>query len=150
MKVRDLMTKEVVTARGDSTLEEVARLLTRHRIRGVPVVDEENRLIGIITKSDLFPKRRTVPFSRVDLPCVFRQFVHPAELPHLYRTVRRVRAFEAMVREVISVDVNADLHQAAELMTRRNLKGLPVLQEGRLAGIITRSDLMKFLAGEET
>lgn len=148
MQAQDIMTREVITIHADTTVDEIARLLDRHHIGSVPVVDEERRVIGIVSESDLFLKPAGMPFSAVKLPTLFKQWVDPARLAEIYAEAHRHTAADIMTREVICVDVEDEIGHVAWLMAQRDLKHVPVLQEGKLAGMLTRADVIRMLARE--
>lgn len=149
MKAQDIMTCEVITVRPDTTVEATVRLLAEHRIGGVPVVDDANRVVGIVSESDLFLKAKGIPFSAVKLPALFKQWVDPARLAEIYEGARHHTAADVMTREVICVDAEDDAGHVAWLMARRNLKRVPVVRGGVLVGIITRVDVIRLLVREE-
>lgn len=151
MKAKDIMTREVITVRPDTTVEAIARLLAEHRISGVPVVAsrEAGRVVGFVSESDLFLKEKGIPFSAVKLPALFKQWVDPTRLAEIYEGARHHTAADVMTRDVICVDAEDDIGQLAWLMAQRDLKRVPVLREGVLAGIITRADIVGMLARKE-
>jgi CBS domain-containing protein len=145
-KVEDIMTREVITIREHTTIEEIARLLVENRIETVPVVDEENRVIGIVSESDLFLKEKGLPFSAVKVPMLFKRWVDPERLDEIYEEARHHTAADIMTRRAICVDVSATIGQAARLMAQHDINSIPILREGVLAGIITRGDIIRHLA----
>lgn len=150
MRAEHIMTREVVAIKADTTVDEIARLLSEHRIGGLPVVDDENRVIGIVSESDLFLKEKGMPFSAVKVPTLFKRWVDPDRLTEIYEDARHHTAADVMTSKVICVDVDDSVGHAAWLMAQRNIKRVPVLQNGVLAGIITRADIIRLLArGEE-
>lgn len=146
MKAYRVMTKDVITVRPDTTVEEIAHLLSTHRISAVPVVDDDHRVIGIVSESDLFLKEKGIPFSAVKLPALFKQWVEPSRLAEIYEGARHHTAADVMTSQVVCVDANDDIGHVAWLMAQRNLKRVPVLRDGKLVGIITRADLIRLLA----
>lgn len=148
MKAQDIMTREVVKIREDTTVEEIARLLSKHRIGGMPVVDEDGRVIGIVCESDLFLKEKGLPFSAVKVPVLFKRWVDSDRLAEIYEEARHHTAADVMTSDVVCVDVEDTMSHVAWLMAQRNIKRVPVLRDGVLAGIITRSDIIRLLARE--
>lgn len=148
MKAKDIMTGHVISVIPDTTVEAIARLLTEHRISGVPVVSsrEDGRVVGIVSKSDLFLKEKGIPFSAVKLPELFKQWVDPAQLAEIYESARLHTAADVMTREVMCVEAEDDIGRVAWLMAQCNLKRVPVLHDGVLVGIITRADVIRLLA----
>jgi CBS domain-containing protein len=149
MKVSDVMTPNVITVRADTTVDEIARLLTEHRINAVPVVDDEFHVIGMVGEDELFLKEKGIPFSLVKLPTLFKQWVDPSRLEEIYANSRHNTAADVMNRGVISVDAGDDIGQAATLMLKHKLTSLPALSDGILEGIISRADILRLLARSE-
>ncbi|WP_020123410.1 CBS domain-containing protein [Streptomyces canus] len=142
-KVGSVMTMEVVRATYGTTFKEVARLLRENRISGLPVVDEDDKVIGVISETDLMthqaqlpepyePKRR---FRLADLTRTGRRQAAKARA----RTAGRL-----MSEPPITVQADNTIVQAARTMAENRVERLPVLdEEGRLVGIVTRRDLLK-------
>jgi len=126
--VRDLMTSEVHSVHPTSTLAELLDLLQERNIRHVPVVDDEGELVGLVTQRDLL--RRSLA-ARGDLPLTVREEVVA------HRTVD-----EFMTAGVMTVDPDAPLGEAAELILDNKLGCLPVVEGPHLVGIITESDFV--------
>jgi CBS domain-containing protein len=149
MKTREIMTREVVCIHADTTVNEIARLLSEHRIGSLPVVDEDDRVIGIVSESDLFLKEKGMPFSAVKVPTLFQRWVDPDRLTEIYEGTHHHTAADVMTTEVVCVDVDDTVGHAAWLMAQRNIKRIPVLENGKLAGIITRADIIRLLARDK-
>jgi len=134
MRVKDLMTTPVVTLRPGTPIKEAAALLVRHGISGAPVVDDHEQLIGIVSESDLMALETSPdPRSRI--------------LPQRWRRIRVPRRVEqVMTREVVSLPEGADVSDAARLMLERRVKRIPVVEAGRVVGIVSRRDVLRLLA----
>jgi CBS domain-containing protein len=149
MKAKDIMTRDVITVRSTTTVEEIARLLTLHRIGGVPVVDDESHVVGIVTERDLFLKENGIPFSAVKLPQLFKQWVKPGKLAEIYAGARHHKASDVMTQNPIYVNSEEDIGHVAWKMVRYDIKRVPVIDNGVLVGIITRADIVGLLAGDQ-
>jgi CBS domain-containing protein len=149
MKASDVMTTEVVTVHATTSVDEIARLLMRRAIGGVPVVDAHRRVIGIVTERDLFLKEKGIPFSAVKIPTMFKQWVDPRQLDEIYELARQHTAADVMTPEVVCADPDDDIGQVAWLMVEGNLKHIPVACDGRLVGMITRTDMIRPMARKE-
>lgn len=143
------MTSDLVTAGPDTPVEEIARLIVAHQINGVPVVDGGGSLLGIITEGDLVHRGldehfepRTSLWKENFWRSVFRRRPEPD------RAEGRI-ATEVMTREVVTVTPDTDVIVVARLLIEHSVKALPVLDGGRLVGMISRFDLVK-LFGERT
>ena len=120
MKVRELMSKPVVRINADESVAVAARTLTHYNIGAMPVCGADGRLCGVVTDRDIVTR------------CLAAQ--RPAELT----TVRDV-----MTSQVLSVSPDADANQAAQLMAQRQVRRLPVVENGRLCGMFSLGDLAR-------
>jgi CBS domain-containing protein len=149
MKASDVMTTQVVAVHATTSVDEIARLLMRHAIGGVPVVDARRRVIGIVTERDLFLKKKGIPFSAVKIPTMFKQWVDPRQLDEIYELARQHTAADVMTADVVCADPDDNIRQVAWLMVEGNLKHIPVARDGQLLGIITRTDMIRPMTREE-
>lgn len=146
MRVRDIMVSPVVTATPDATLETIARLMLEHRIGCVVIVSAEDRahVVGIVTETDFDIREAGVPFSAFRAPKLFGAWVSSeAELAEAYEQARRRPVKDIMQSPVITVGPDDEVWRAARLMLEHDIKRLPVVEQGRLTGIVTRHDLLK-------
>jgi len=148
LKAKDIMTKDVITVKPDTTIEELARTLMRDQISGTPVVDDKGKLVGIVTENDLISKN-----SRLHIPTILRLFdaYIPLGTSKLETDIKRMTANtvkDICSKEVITIDSETSLEYIATLITERKIHLLPVLKEGKLVGIIGKKDLIKGFSGE--
>lgn len=140
MKVRDVMTSDVVTARPATRLMDLARLLSERRISGAPVVDKEGDVVGVVSEGDIVAKQVGRPLSRrTPLDWIFGERPSPWE----QRTRAATTVGEAMSAPAITVDADRPVREAAALMVDGGVNRLPVVEAGRLIGIVTRADLVR-------
>jgi CBS domain-containing protein len=147
MKASDIMTQPAITAREDATLEQIARTMMEHRIGGVPIVDSNGGLCGILTESDFTEKERFVPFSMFRAPQLFGEWFSPEGIDRVYRAARQIAAREVMTRPVITAAESASIHEIMTQMVRHEVHRIPILRDGRPVGIVTRHDLLKMMLG---
>jgi CBS domain-containing protein len=144
MRAKDVMVRAVATTTPDTTVETVAKLMINLRISGVPVLDRNGQLVGIITEGDLLRRaetgteRRRSPWSE--------WFSGNARLAAEYVKSHARRVEDVMTREVITVGELAGLDEIAELMESKGIKRVPVVQNGKIVGIVSRADLLQVLA----
>ncbi|WP_031103740.1 CBS domain-containing protein [Streptomyces sp. NRRL S-146] len=142
-KVGALMTSDVVRAEYGTPFKEVARLLAEHRISGLPVVDDDERVLGVISETDLMTRQADAPGP----PAQRRHFRWLGWTPgsRARRTKARARtAGQLMSSPAITVDSDATVAEAARVMARHRVERLPVVDdEERLVGIVTRRDLLQ-------
>lgn len=149
MKARDLMTPNPVAVQPETPVAKIARLIVAHRINGVPVVDRDGALLGLVTEGDLIHRAADDTLEpRVSLwkenfwRSVFRR--HGAEPDKAEgRTAAAV-----MTRAVITVTPETDVTVVARLLIDNAVKALPVVAGRRLVGMISRFDLVKSLGDQ--
>jgi CBS domain-containing protein len=140
MKVRDIMTRDVISVGTTTPLREVALILAESRISGVVVVDESRTPVGIVSEGDLLAKQLSRPAKRRDaLEWIFGEHGDADEL----RRRAAVTAAEAMSAPVVTIDADRPLREVAALMVDRDVNRLPVMADGVLAGIVTRADMVR-------
>jgi CBS domain-containing protein len=118
MIARDIMTHKVATIHPEASAQEVAQLLDQKRISGVPVVDADDMIIGIITEADIISK-------------VNREGLCVADI---------------MSHNIVAVSEETPVSEIAALLTERNIKRVPVIQNGKLVGIVSRADIVHAVA----
>jgi CBS domain-containing protein len=145
MKAKDIMTTDVVTLAPDTPIREIARTFRRLGISGAPVV-EDGQVIGIVTEGDLIA-RHARPHMPLYLPLLDARIplTHQREYPEIIRRILAKTAREIMTAPARTVDVDADLEAVATLMVESRANPVPVLQDGRLVGIISHTDLIAHL-----
>ena len=144
MRVRDVMTTTVVTASPDTPFPELVDQLLHHGVSGLPVVDADHKLVGIVTEADLVPKEAYGGRRRRALEVV-ADFMAGGESRWAIKAKGQV-ASELMTRDVVTVEPKEDLRAAARRIVETGVKRLPVVDaDGRLVGIVSRTDLLRVL-----
>ena len=141
MTARDVMTQPVVGVRPETPLREVARLLIDHRISGLPVVDEMGAVLGIVSEADFLIKEQGA--EAVQHRRLARILGESSESRSQLAKVAALTAGEAMTAPAVTVSPGCRIAEAAAIMTGRGVNRLPVVDDGRLVGIITRADLVR-------
>jgi len=120
MKVSKIMTTKVVKVEANTPVKEICRILISHKVSGVPVVDEENNLLGFVSERDIISKVGE------------RGFLNK-------------RALEVMNKDVIAVEKNASSEEVMQIFVNKPYRYIPVIKKGKLVGIISRKDLIDHL-----
>ncbi len=150
MKVRSLMSSPVVSARPDMKVGAVARLLVDHDIDGLPVVDENGKVVGVVTDSDLIVRNADLHFPRFLQILDARIFLEsPKQFDEEIRRLLGATAADVMSSPAITVGPDDDIDRAATLMMEKKIHILPVVEAGRLVGIVTQADLVRLIAEQE-
>lgn len=118
LTAKDIMTKRVVTVSPSTTVKELTELLAKKKISGVPVVDEKKQVVGIATEADVL--------------------AHPGAK----------NVAEIMTKRVVSVTPDTPVEEIAKLLAKKKIKRVPVIDKGKLVGIVSRADIVKAFAGE--
>lgn len=136
MQIRELMTADVVTIGPDASLKEAARRMLEAGVSGLPVVDADGRLIGIITEADFVSAEADRRQGRRRRLLAF--LVREDEMPAKER-----RVGDVMTEEVAVISPEADHADAARLMEKERVKRLPVVEDDRIVGIVSRTDILR-------
>jgi CBS domain-containing protein len=143
MKAADVMVRDVITVRPEASVRDAALLMLQHGISGLPVVDENQGLVGVISEGDLIRRAETGTERRRSW---WLEILTPQErLADEFSRAHAVRVSDLMTRPVVSADENASLADIATLMERHGIKRVPILRDGRLVGIVSRANLVKAL-----
>jgi CBS domain-containing protein len=150
--VADIMDPEPATVSPEATVEEVLRTLKAHEVPGVPVVNEGGRCIGIVTEADLvFGDEEGdlhVPhYIELMGGVIFLEF--PQRFQDRLRKAVAATAGEMMTEDPVTVDAAASVRDAARIIAEEGHNRLPVVEHGRLVGVVTRIDVLQALAREE-
>ncbi len=146
LKARDIMTKDVITVTPDTDITQAAKLLLDNHFNGLPVIDDRGRLIGIICQDDLIVQQKRLP-----LPSLFTFFdglIPLTSYKSLEKEVDKIiasKVSQAMTPDPLTIDPDASLEDIATLMVNNNIHTLPVLEGGRLVGIIGKEDVLRTL-----
>src|SRR6516165_2504909 len=145
MIASDVMTRTVLSVRPDATIAEAIRLMLDNRISGLPVIDEAGRLVGMLTEGDLL--RRGETGTERHRPRWLEILMGPGRLAGDYVRTHGRRIGEVMTRDPVSVTPDTPLKEVVELMERRRIKRVPVLDGDVPVGILSRADLLRALLG---
>jgi len=147
MKVADVMVRSVLSVGPDASVREVASMMLERRISAVPVVDASEHVVGVISEGDLIrrpeigtdkPRSRWLSF-----------FMSDEDRARDFMKTHGLHAKDVMSQPVVSVSPEATLTDVVNLMTARRIKRVIVLEHGKLAGVVTRSDLLRTLHARE-
>jgi CBS domain-containing protein len=145
MLVRDIMTRDVATVSPSTSVATIAHILLERRISAVPVLDQTGRIVGIVSEGDLL---RRVEVGTEPHPRWWEFLIGGSDrLAGDYIKSHGRRAADVMTRKVYTIAEDAPLAEIAELLETRRIKRVPVVQGGRLVGIVSRSDLVRALIG---
>ena len=145
MRARDIMSTTLLTVERTTPIGDVIRLLLDHQISGMPVV-EDGRVVGIISEGDLILRERAQR-PRGGMAYLAQQlFEDHAKLAKEYKKAHGLVAEDVMTRAVVTILPGTPVGEIAHLLADRNLKRVPVVEDGRLVGIVSRRDVLRATA----
>jgi len=148
LTAKDIMTKDVITVKAATTIEELSRTLIEHKISGAPVVDDSGNLIGIVTENDLISQNR-----RLHIPTVMRLFdsfimlESPGKIEKEIKKMAATTVDEICVKKVVTVSEDASSEDIATIMAEKKVHLIPVVEGKKIIGILGKADLIKSMTG---
>ena len=150
LKVREIMTTPVITVKPETTVRELADILAQNKISGVPVVDGQGRMLGMVSEADVIVQDADLHFPyyiQFLESVIYLQSVHKFE--ERFRKAIGSKVSEIMTEEVHSAGPDQTVREVATLMADRNVNRVPVTENGRLVGIVTRGDIVRAIAQQK-
>jgi len=144
MKAKDVMTSPVVTIEPDVDVLQAVRIMLQRRVSGLPVVEKDGRLVGIVTEGDFLRRAETGTQRR--RPRWLEFLVGPGRLAQDYARAHARKVGDVMTAEPITVDESTALDDIVKLMEKRQIKRIPVVRGSDVVGIVSRANLLHALA----
>ena len=144
LQVKDIMTKEPITVSPETEIVLASKILLEKRINGVPVVDKQGKLLGIICQSDLIVQQKKLP-----IPSLFTfldGFISLTSKKHLESEIQKIAAItvaQAMTADPVTVSPETNIEYVATLMVEKNFHTIPVLDNGILVGVVGKADILR-------
>ena len=143
---KDIMTREVITISPETEIAQAAQLLLTNRINGVPVVNDAGELVGILCQSDLIIQQKNIPIP--SLFTLLDGFIPLTSSKKLDREVEKIAATkveDAMTANPVTVNPDTGIEEVAAFMVEKNYHTLPVIDGGKLVGIVGKEDVLRTL-----
>jgi CBS domain-containing protein len=141
------MTTSTLTVKPDASIHDVAKLFYTDHVGAVPVVDETGRVVGIVSEGDLIGHAKLAGERHLSWWQSF--MAGPTGLAHHYAKAHGVTASDVMTSKVIAIEETTPIAEAARLLEEHRIKSLPVVRDGKLVGVVRRTDLVRMLATAE-
>src|SRR5512133_1655079 len=148
LKVKDIMTKDVVTVTKETTVMELAGLFSERHISSLPVLDQNGDLIGIVTETDLVEQDKSLHIPTV--VSIFDWVIYLESDKRFEKELQKMTAQtvgEIFSDQVYSVSPQAPVSEVADIMSREKVHAVPVVDAGRVVGIVGRIDLIRTMIG---
>jgi CBS domain-containing protein len=144
LNASDIMTTDVITVKKETPLSELAEILTKNHINGVPVIDDEGLLIGIICESDLIRRDKKLHIPTV--VALFDAVFYLESSKKMEKEIQLISATtveELFTRKVVTVDERTPIDEIATIMTQKKIYTIPVMDGERLVGIVGKNDVIR-------
>jgi CBS domain-containing protein len=152
-KIKDIMTKNVIACSPDTPIKEAARLMYLNGLTGIPVLNEKDEVVGIITEYDLIRiedhLHLPVTFAFLGSIVALDNPLNGDEVEKQLKKLMATKVEELMTKDVVTISPEAAIEDAAELFLHKKVNPVPVVENGKLVGIISRADVVKVIAGDE-
>lgn len=158
MKVAEVMTKDVISCKPSDTIESIVKLMGEKDVSGLPVVDG-GKVVGVVTEADIM-RLLSVPQAsdtlwlpsplEVIFEIPFKELMQLRKLQKAYKDIGENAVESIMQKDVVAISPDADIEDAAALMVKHKITRLPVIDNGKLVGIIAREDIIHGLSGQST
>jgi len=145
VRAADIMVKDVVTVHPDASIQDVAEILVAKRISGLPVLDGGGRLVGIVSEGDLL--RRAESGTEHSRSWWLKLLMGRESLAAEFVKEHARRVRDVMTRDVVTAAPDTPVTDIAANMEKNHIKRLPILEDGKLVGIVSRANLVQALAG---
>jgi CBS domain-containing protein len=145
-RVKDIMSTDVISVSPETEIVQAARIMIEKRINGLPVLDGDGRVVGILCQSDLVAQQKSVPIP--SLFSLMDGFMPLTSLKKIEKEVEKIAALtvdQAMTAKPITVSPETGIEEVAGLMVDKGFHTLPVVQDGKLVGIVGKEDVLKTL-----
>ena len=149
LKVKDIMTRDVVTVSPETEILQAVKILLENHINGVPVMDADGNIVGILCQSDLVAQQKKIPTP--SLFTLLDGFIPLTSLKHIEKEVQKIAATSvthAMTPDPVTVQSDATVEEVATIMVNKNFHTIPVMEEGKLVGIVGKEDILRTLMPE--
>lgn len=147
---KDIMTTDVIVVRKDDNISNVAKLLIKEKIGGVPVVDEEDKVVGIISETDIMKKEKYVDTPRVIT--FLEGLIFLDDVKHMEEDFKKIAAYKVenlMSKEIVKVHEDDKFDDIANIMIKKSINRVPVVDgENKIKGIICRYDIIRAMYDE--
>ncbi len=146
LKVKDIMSRDLITVSPETGIVQAARLLLENRINGLPVTDETGKLVGILCQSDLIAQQKKLP-----VPSFFTfldGLISTSSVKQIEKQVQKIAAStvaEAMTPNPVAVGSDMNIEVVAALMVDKNFHTIPVVDAGMLVGVVGKEDILRTL-----
>ena len=156
MQIKEIMNKEVLSLKPDDDLKTAVKFFSENKIGGAPVVNGDNSLLGILSEIDVIKtlKTKTTKLEMVfpsshSLGLSFQESIVYKEIQDAFKDIGEMEVRDIMTTDVITAGPNQLIEEVAPELLKENVKRVPIVEDGKVVGIITRRDIIKGLIADK-
>ena len=146
-KVKEIMKTDVYTVTDEANIGEVIRILVDNQINGVPIVDSKENVVGFISDGDIMKFVAKQNPRIIDMTSFITVWYDTESFEKKMDDLMDLNVMELATTKLVSVEADYDIDEAAKVLGDKKIKKVPVLEDGKLVGVITRSDILRYILG---
>lgn len=149
LTAKDVMTRKILTVRKDLPIKDLSKIFIENKVNGIPVVDENDKIIGVVTEEDLIEQNKNLHIPTVI--ALFDAVIYLESNKKFDEEVKKLTGTtvaDIYTAKTVTITPDTPLNDCATLMAEKNIHTLPVLENGKLVGIVGKIDLIRGMAQE--
>mgnify|MGYP000122375273 FL=1 len=146
-KISEIMKTDVYTVSDEATIKEVLQMLVESKTSGLPIVNAKNQVVGFISDGDIMKFIAKQDPRIIDMTSFITVWYDTESFEKKLHDLMELSVMELATTKLISVDTDYDIDEVAKVLGEKKIKKVPVLEDGKLAGVISRSDILRYILG---
>ena len=146
-KISEIMKTDVYTVSDEATIKEVLQMLVESKTSGLPIVNAKNQVVGFISDGDIMKFIAKQNSRIIDMTSFITVWYDTESFEKKLHDLMELSVMELATTKLISVDTDYDIDEVAKVLGEKKIKKVPVLEDGKLAGVISRSDILRYILG---
>ena len=146
-KVKEIMKTDVYSASDEATIKDVVQILVDSKTSGVPIVNQKQQVVGFISDGDIMKFIAKQNPRIIDMTSFITVWYDTESFEKKLHDLMELNVMELATTKLISVDTDYDIDEVAKVLGEKKIKKVPVLEDGKLAGVISRSDILRYVLG---
>lgn len=146
-KINEIMKKDVYTVTDEATIKDVLQVLVESKTSGLPIVNDKQQVVGFISDGDIMKFIAKQNPRIIDMTSFITVWYDTESFEKKLHDLMELNVMELATTKLVSVEIDYDLDEAAKVLGEKKIKKVPVLEDGKLAGVISRSDILRYILG---
>lgn len=146
-KISEIMKKDVYTVSDEATIKEVLQMLVESKTSGLPIVNAKQQVVGFISDGDIMKFIAKQNPRIIDMTSFITVWYDTESFEKKLHDLMELSVMELATTKLVSVDTDYDIDEVAKVLGEKKIKKVPVLEDGKLAGVVSRSDILRYILG---